>query len=71
VLVNRSLRTFDLRALYDAIDARRQERNMTWAAVAREVNRFRTKRRPIAASTITGLRDRPVAEGAAASDFRA
>ena len=54
---------FDLRALYDALDARRRERNISWTAVAAEVNRFRTTLRPIAVSTITSLRVKPVGEG--------
>jgi hypothetical protein len=54
---------FDLRALHEALDARRRERNMSWIAVAAEVNRFRTKLRPIAVSTITSLREKPVGEG--------
>src|SRR5262245_28098655 len=52
---------FDLRALYEALDVRRRERDMSWLAVAREVGRFRT--RGVAASTITGLRDKRVGEG--------
>ena len=59
----RSADDFNLRALYDALDARRRERNMSWTAVAVEVNRFRTKLRPIAVSTITTLREKPVGEG--------
>ena len=51
---------FDLRALYEAIDGRRRERSMSWSAVAREVSRS-TKRGAV--STITGLRDRRLAEG--------
>ncbi len=54
---------FDLRALYDALDERRLARGLSWADVAREVNRTRTTLRPIASSTITGLRDKPKAEG--------
>ena len=54
---------FDLKALYDAIDARRQERQMTWTAVAQEINRFNTTLRPIALSTIKGLQHKPVGEG--------
>jgi len=54
---------FNLRAVYDAMDARRREREMSWTDVAREVNRFRTLLRPIALSTITGLRDKPAGEG--------
>src|SRR5262245_54963476 len=54
---------FDLRALYDAIDERRRERQLSWAAVAGEVNRHRTTRRAIASSTITSLKDKPVGEG--------
>jgi hypothetical protein len=54
---------FSLRALYDALDARRAERGLTWAAVGREVNRHRTFMRPIAVSTISGLRTKTVGEG--------
>ena len=54
---------FDLRALYDALDGERRSREMTWAAVTREVNRFVTVLRPIATSTITGLKHKPVGEG--------
>jgi len=54
---------FDLFALYEAVDKRRREREMSWTSVAREVNRFRTTRRPIAVSTITGLRTNSVGEG--------
>jgi hypothetical protein len=57
------LRDFDLRALYDALDERRRERQVSWAVVAAEVNRFRTTRRPIAVSTITGLRQKAGGEG--------
>jgi hypothetical protein len=54
---------FDLRSLYDALDERRRQRNMSWTLVAREVNRFRTTPRAITVSTITGLRQKPVGEG--------
>jgi len=54
---------FDLFALYEAVDKRRREREMSWTSVAREVNRFRTTRRPIAVSTITGLRTKSDCEG--------
>ena len=54
---------FDLSALYEALDQQRCSRNMTWAAVMREVNRFKTDGHPIATSTIRGLRDKRVAEG--------
>ena len=56
-------RDFDLHALYEALDERRHSRNLTWAALAAEVNRHRTRLRPIAASTITSLKDKRVAEG--------
>jgi hypothetical protein len=36
---------------------------MSWAAVAREVSRTRTKGQPITTATITGLRNRALAEG--------
>jgi hypothetical protein len=54
---------FDLRALYDELDEQRRARQMSWAAVANAVNGLRTRRRAIAASTITGLKQRPDGEG--------
>jgi hypothetical protein len=54
---------FDLKALYEALDEQRRARDMSWTAVAREVNRFHTEGHPIATSTITGLKDKPVGEG--------
>jgi len=54
---------FDLKALYDALDEQRRSREMSWAAVTREVNRFLTVARPIATSTITGLKNKDVGEG--------
>jgi hypothetical protein len=52
-----------LRALYEALDERRQSRGLTWAALTAEVNRHRTQLRPIALSTITSLKDKRDAEG--------
>jgi hypothetical protein len=54
---------FSLRALYDALDEQRRSRNMTWAAVGREVNRFKRDLHPIATSTITSLQHKALAEG--------
>ena len=54
---------FDLRALWDALDRERRSRDLSWTAVAREVDRFVTVGRPIAASTIAGLKHRAVGEG--------
>jgi len=54
---------FDLQQLYHALDQRRRERGLTWTDVANEVNRRRTFRRPIAASTMTGLKAKDRAEG--------
>jgi len=54
---------FDLSALYIAIDSRRQERQLTWTAVAKEINRFSTTPRPISLSTIKGLQHKAVGEG--------
>jgi hypothetical protein len=54
---------FDLRALYDALDSERRARDLNWTALTAEVNRHRTYLRPIAVSTIRGLRDKPVGEG--------
>ena len=41
---------FDPRALYDAVDAQRRERGMTWRALAEELG--------IATSTINGMTQR-------------
>ena len=54
---------FDLHALFDALDQERRSRDLSWAAVAREVNRFVTAGHPIAASTITGLKHKAAGEG--------
>jgi hypothetical protein len=54
---------FDLRALHDALDEQRVVRQLTWAAVANQVSRRRTRLRPVAPSTITGLKDKRVGEG--------
>jgi hypothetical protein len=54
---------FSLRALYEALDEQRRSRNMTWAAVSREVNRFKLDLHPIATSSITSLQHKTVAEG--------
>ena len=63
ITVHETKRDFSLRALYEALDEQRRQRQLTWADVARQVNRFRTTPRRIAASTITGLRDKRVGEG--------
>ena len=55
--------TFDLRTLYDALDEHRRSRGLSWAAATLEINRGATTGHPIAASTITGLKDKPVGEG--------
>ena len=52
---------FDLHALYDALDARRLERELSWAGVVREMSGSDAKKG--SASTLTGLRERRVAEG--------
>ena len=57
---------FELSALYEAIDARRRELGLSWTAATREINgHFQDVpgSKPIAASTIRALRDKPIAEG--------
>jgi hypothetical protein len=51
---------FDINALHSALDARRIERDMSWKAVAREINRTdeRSGIHPISASTISGLKNK-------------
>lgn len=56
---------FDLKALYLALDAERRSRGMSWHQAARDISAaFRdTPAAPLSASTLTGLRERSVAEG--------
>jgi hypothetical protein len=54
---------FSLKALYEAIDTKRRSREMSWAAVMREINRFRMDGHPIASSTIRSLETKAAAEG--------
>src|SRR4051812_21369707 len=54
---------FDLAALYDALDAQRRARGLTWAAATREINCFSTAGHPMSASTITGVKSRAIVEG--------
>src|SRR5690242_19675381 len=54
---------FELGELYAAIDAQRQARKLSWPAVAAEISERCARLRPIALSTIRGLRDRRVGEG--------
>jgi hypothetical protein len=54
---------FDLRALYDALDEERRARQLTWQALAAEVNQHRTALHPISPSTITSLETKADAEG--------
>jgi hypothetical protein len=54
---------FSLKDIYDALEAQRTERGLTWAGVMREINRFITSGHPIATSTITSLKTKTVAEG--------
>ena len=52
-----------MRALFEALDAQRRSRQLSWAATAREINRFRMDGHPIAASTIASLKDKAAVEG--------
>src|SRR5689334_12145791 len=55
---------FDLSALYAALNAQREERGLSWTAAVGEINAVgRTSIHPIAVSTVTGLRNKSVAEG--------
>lgn len=55
---------FNLRALYDALDAQRQARGLSWAAATRQMQgRIHTKRRGMSASTVRATRTRTVLEG--------
>lgn len=56
---------FDVDALYAALDAERRARGLSWQQLAREISaQFgRTGSRPIAASTLSGMRGKRVIEG--------
>jgi hypothetical protein len=61
---------FDLKALYEALDAQRLARNLTWTAVMREVSRSSSisveqqkASRAITTSTIRGIKDKAICEG--------
>jgi hypothetical protein len=55
---------FAIQDLYEALDAQRVERGLSWAGVAREVSRnFDEPTRAVSASTITGTRTRRTVEG--------
>ena len=52
---------FDISALYDALDAEREKRGISWTQLTRELNAlFKdvTKARPIATSTVTRMREK-------------
>src|SRR5215470_12278214 len=56
---------FSLAALYSALDAERESRGLSWSAAVREMSEPFTQggSRPLAASTVTGLRTKATAEG--------
>ena len=56
---------FSLRALYDALDAQRKARGLSWAQATREMhpNFKHGSTRALSASTVMGIRTRAAAEG--------
>jgi hypothetical protein len=56
---------FSLRALYEALDAQRQARGLSWSQVTKEMHRTpkRPSTRPLSQSTVTGMRTKAAAEG--------
>jgi hypothetical protein len=56
---------FDIAALYDALDAQRMARGLSWQAAVGEINSgfAGTPARPVSASTVTGMRGRANIEG--------
>jgi hypothetical protein len=57
---------FDINALYDALNAQRRARGLSWEAVARQISgRFADVRsaRAVSASTLSGLQRRSIVEG--------
>ena len=61
----RQFADFNLADLYAALDAQRQQRGLTWSQAMREINLSiaAAGMRPIAQSTVSGLRTKPVGEG--------
>lgn len=58
-----SIRDFSLHAVYEAMDAQRVARQLTWAAATRQMNGGGKGRHPLAQSTIVGLEHKRIAEG--------
>lgn len=57
---------FDLGALYNALNKKRLARGLSWAQLAKEINRVEARkgaRHPLASSTIKGIATRAAAEG--------
>jgi hypothetical protein len=55
---------FSLAALYDALDAERQSRGITWRQAMKEINAVgRWHVHPLSQSTVTSLRTKAVGEG--------
>src|SRR5262245_22485599 len=56
---------FSLTALYEALDAQRESRGLSWVAVTREINHQseRLSKYPISQSTIMGIRSHSAVEG--------
>lgn len=59
------MKDFSLAALYKALDAERGARRLTWSAAVRQMSGSFTQggSRPLALSTVKGLRTKAVAEG--------
>jgi hypothetical protein len=55
---------FSLAALYEALDAQRIARGLSWSQAAAEINRVSARRavHPVSPSTVTGTRTKTVAE---------
>jgi ribosomal protein L24E len=56
---------FSLQSLYEALDARRQARGLSWSAALREIRRASDHpgARPLSLSTVKGVGRRAIAEG--------
>lgn len=57
------MRDFSLHTVYEAMDAQRVARQLTWAAATRQMNGGGKGRHPLAQSTIVGLEHKRIAEG--------
>jgi ribosomal protein L24E len=64
-MANKRDSDFSLRALYEALDAQRQARGLSWSQATKEMHHApkSNRTRPLSQSTVTGMRTKALAEG--------